>query len=98
MSLVGLVCNCSSAEPLIRQSLKAWGHPNPFAVRLYRGDEAKAFVNKNNLSDLIDHLNRFSSYCIVVGWGDDKVVHWADLNLPSVDAQTKAELIVETFA
>lgn len=98
MSLVGLVCNCSSAEPLIRQSLRAWGHPDPFAVRLYRGDEAKAFVNKNHLNDLIAHLNRNSSYAIVMGWGDDKVVHWADLNYPSVASTADAKIIVETFA
>lgn len=98
MSLVTLACNCASAEPLLRKSLASWGHPNPFAVRMYKGDEAKAWVNKNQLNDLILYLGKHNSYAIVCGWGENKQVHWSDINLPSVDGKIKAKLIVETFA
>ena len=96
--LTALACNCSSSVPLIRQFLSSRHHPDPFSVPLLKGEEAKGWVNKHNLTQIQAHLNRHSSFAIIVGWDNPENVHFADIALSSPQENLKAQSIVETFA
>lgn len=96
MGLAVLVCNCHNSAPLAREFLVSHGHDSSMP-RFYRGDEARAWVNKNNLSDLISYLSNQSTFIIFVGWDKKKNVYWADINLPSAKEKIKAESILERF-
>lgn len=96
--IVALTCACHSAEPLVRRFLASQHHPNPFSVKIYVNEEAKGWVNKNGLTDIANFLKTRSSYAIIVGWGEDKRVHWADIQNSYPGEKIKAEAIVEKFA
>ena len=96
--LVALSCACHSAEPLIRRFLTSMHHPDPFSVKIYKAEEAKGWVSKNNLTDIENYLKTRSSYALIAGWGPDKRVHWADIQNSYPAEKIKAQAIVEKFA
>lgn len=96
--IVALTCACHSAEPLVRRFLSSQHHPDPFSVKIYKNEEAKGWIGKNNLTDISNYLRTRSSYAIIAGWGEDKVVHWADIQNSYPAEKIKAEAIVEKFA
>lgn len=96
--LVALICNCHSAPGLVRQFLASQHHPDPFSVRLYRGEEARAFASKHGLEDILGYLKNRSSYAILLGWSkDSSVLSWADINHSNPHEIIKAETIVARF-
>lgn len=96
--IIALTCACHSAEPLVRRFLSSMHHPNPFDVKIYKAEEARGWVNKNNITDIANYLKTRSSYALIVGWGKDKKVHWADIQNSYPAEKIKAEAIVEKFA
>lgn len=96
--IIGLICSCHNSTSVIRNFLSSHGHPDPFSVKLYKGEEAKAWVNKNNISDIQNYLAMHSSFAILVGWGENKQIHWADINSNYLPERIKGEAIVERFA
>ena len=96
--IIALTCACHSAQPLVRRFLASQHHPDPFSVKILVNEEAKGWVNKNNLTDIQDYLKTRSSYALIVGWGEDKKVHWADIQNSYPAEKIKAEAIVERFA
>lgn len=98
MSLVVLACNCANSLPMARSFLSSHHHPNPFSVPVYRGEEAKGWAKKNNLSDISAYLSKQSSYVIFAGWDKSKRVFWADINLPSPKESIKADSLISRFA
>ncbi len=96
--IVALTCACHSAEPLVRRFLSSHHHPDPFSVKIYKNEEAKGWISKNNLTDISNYLRARSSYAIIAGWGEDKRVRWADIQSSYPAEKIKAEAIVEKFA
>ena len=96
--IIALTCGCHGAEPLVRQFLSSNHHPSPFSAKIYKNEEAKGWANKNNLLDISSYINSRSTYALIVGWGKEKKVHWADINNSYPDQQMKAQVIVEKFA
>lgn len=96
--IIALSCACHSAEPLIRRFLSSHHHPDPFSVKIYKAEEAKSWVNKNNITDIQNYLKTRSSYALIVGWGENKQIHWADIQNSYPPEKIKAQAIVEKFA
>lgn len=98
--LVALVCNCAGSVPLVRRFLSDSHHPDPFSVPLYKGDEAKRYVDAHNWGDISAHIANHSAYAILVGataQTDSDYHVWADINLRASQRIT-AKVIVEEFA
>ena len=96
--IIFLSCACHSAEPLIRRFLTSMHHPAPFSVKIYKDEEAKGWVRKHELTDIDNFLRTRSSYAIIVGWGADKRIHWADIQNSYPAEKIKAQAIAEKFA
>lgn len=95
--LVAVVCGCHGAEPLVRNFLSSHHHPDPFSVHIYKAEEGKSWVKKNNLSYIETYLDSRSTYAIIVGWDSPENIHWADINNAHADRLLKAEVIVDKF-
>ena len=96
--IIFLACSCHNSDSLVRRFLSSNHHPDPFSVKIYKAEEAKGWANKNNITDLQNYLANRSSYAIVVGWGEDKRIHWADIQNSYPAEKIKAQAIVEKFA
>lgn len=96
--IIALTCACHSAQPLVRRFLASQHHPDPFSVKILVNEEAKGWVGRNNLVDIENYLKTRSSYALIVGWGEDKRVHWADIQNAYPAEKIKAQAIVEKFA
>lgn len=96
--IIALACACHNSQPMIRKFLASQHHPDPFSVKIYVNEEANGWINKNNITDIQNYLKTRSSYAIIAGWGQDKKVHWADINNHYPAERIKAETIIEKFA
>lgn len=95
--ILGLSCNCHAAPGLFRQFLFGGKVPNYMKVPLFKGEEAKAWVEKNNLPKIRSYIENHSSYVIVVGWTSKKDLDWVDINNADSERQIRAEMLLERF-
>lgn len=96
--VIGLSCNCAAAPGLFRQFLFANHVPNYMKVPLFKGEEAKAWADKNDLPKILSYIENHSSFVLVVGWTSKKDLQWVDINNADSERQIHAEMILERFA
>ena len=66
-------------------------------VPLFKGEEAKAWAEKNDLPKIRSYIENHSSYVIVVGWTSKKDLDWVDINNADSERQIRAEMLLERF-
>lgn len=95
--VIGLACNCHAAPGLFRQFLFENHIPNYMNVPLLQGEKAKEWLRENGATDILNYLERRSSFVIVFGEDGEKR-DWSDINNADPEKMLRAEMVLEQFA
>lgn len=101
-----LTCNCGSAEPLVRQTLRSSGITTWLTEPIHKGKEhcltvlsyfPEPYHELLAFKALQDHLSTTSSYAIIIGY-DDSSFYWSDIHSNAPQEVIQAQSILERFA
>ena len=102
--LVGLICDCGGAEPLIRSVFKEAGLGNWLSVPVSKGKkasleflESRGMTDNPTLSALAYHIRQASAFVVVLGW-DNAEIRWADVHNGGIKNRLDAQIIASQFA
>ena len=95
--VIGLACNCHGAPGLFRQFLFENHVKDIFSIPLYQGKDARTWADENSARDILNYLEKRSSFVLVVGTNGDEY-EWSDINNADPERTLRAEMILERFA
>lgn len=101
--LGGLICDCGSSLPLIRQFFQANGVPNYMSAPIIRGkDKCIEEAERLGSSELASHIQACSAFIIVIGYdqppSESTQIDWVDINNAKLPQTLEAKAIVERYA
>lgn len=106
MSLLYCTCECSSAEPLLRNLLQEVGFANWLNAPIHKGREhclhildqfPEPFKFLLSYQALVKQIQEHSSYVCVVGY-DPETFYWVDIAQNAPKDRVEAQAILKRFA
>lgn len=100
------ICDCNGAEGLMRKVLRSAGLNDWLERPIYKGKRRyeefynsmdPEYKNRLEIGALNQHLANVSSYVVVLGIKNDKVI-WSDVKNGDVKSRLDAEIICQKFA
>lgn len=106
MKIIGLICNCSGSESLVRSIFREADLPNWLEIPVYKGNRAKEvaselaskYTETPQPQILLHYLENRSSYAVVVGYDPEtQYVKWSDVALGDLPSRTLGVAIAKRF-